>query len=268
MVFEHILKENKRFGTNSIDIPKIYFNCDPDKINENVIIAPSWMPEIFSNFVEDISQIYDGQHLKTWNIKYNNKVITYIVTGVGAPKVIETILALGCTPCKNIIFIGSIGALNENIKIGDIIVPQYSICGDGSCRYLTNKKLIENDCFGEKYYPNKEFYEKVISKTKIISEEKNVNWHIGKNFSIDTIIAQFAHIDEIVNMGCDCIEMETAVLFKSAEMCKIKAVAIFSVSDNAIINKSLLSGRTKEEREYRKNIRDNVITKIVLECIN
>ncbi|WCM71504.1 hypothetical protein LZD60_11720 [Clostridium perfringens] len=31
---------------------------------------------------------------------------------------------------------GSVGALDEKINIGDIIVPTLSVCGDGVCRYL------------------------------------------------------------------------------------------------------------------------------------
>ena len=102
-------------------------------------------------------------------------------------------------------------------------------------------------------------------KTKEIAGKNNVNYHMGKNFSIDTIIAQFAHIDEIIDMGCNCIEMETAALFKSAEICNISAGAVFSVSDNTIMKKSLLSGMTKDEKEYEKNVRKNVLTKIVIE---
>jgi purine-nucleoside phosphorylase len=177
----------------------------------------------------------------------------------------EAILALGCTPCKKIIFIGSVGSLDKKLSIGDIVIPDYSICGDGACRYLTNKKLSENDCFGEKYYPNKELYKEIVLKTEAISKENNVNWHIGKNYSIDRVIAQFAHINDIIDMGCNCIEMETAAFFKSADICKIKAGAVFSVSDNTILKKSLLSGRTKEEVDHERNVRKNILTKIVIE---
>ena len=204
---------------------------------------------------------------KIWNMSIKGKKITYIITGIGAPCLMDAILALGCTPCEKIIFIGSVGGLGENINIGDIVIPEYSICGDGACRYLTNKRLSENDCFGEKYYPNKELYDMAVSKTDKITKENNVNWHIGRNYSIDTIVAQFAHIEEIVEMGCNCIEMETAALFKSAEICKIKACAIFSVSDNTILKKSLLSGRTTEEMEYRKHVRKNVLAEIVINCL-
>jgi purine-nucleoside phosphorylase len=233
-------------------------------IRKDVIIAPEWKPDLFAGCVDGINQVCDGIY-QIWNLSTNKKTITYIRTGIGAPNVLEAVLALGCTSCENIIFIGSVGGLDEKLRIGDIVIPEYSISGDGSCRYLTDKKVFENDCFGEKYFPNEEFHEKVISKTENIAKENNVNWHTKKNFSIDTVIAQFAHIDEILDMGCNCIEMETAALFKSAEICGIKACAVFNVSDNTVLKKSLLSGRSKEEKEFRRYVRKNIITKIVLE---
>jgi len=264
MIYEHILKANKRFGTNPVDVARSVLGCEPETIQKDVIIAPEWKPEIFADYADGIDQVHDGIY-KIWNLSVNKKHITYIRTGIGAPNVLEAVLALGCTPCENIVFIGSVGGLDEKLKIGDIVIPEYSICGDGSCRYLTDKKASENDCFGTQYYPNKEFYDKVISKTENITKDNNVDWHIGKNFSIDTVIAQFAHLDEILAMGCNCIEMETAALFRSAEICGIKACAVFNVSDNTILKKSLLSGRSKEEMEFRKYVRKNVLTKIVLE---
>jgi purine-nucleoside phosphorylase len=266
MIYEHILNKNKNFGTNPLDIVRSSFNCEPEMIQKDVIIAPVWNPELFENYIDSWNQISNGIY-KLWNISVRNKNITYILTGIGAPNVLEAILALGCTSCKNIIFIGSVGGLDKNIRIGDIVIPEYSICGDGACRYLTNKKLSENDCFGEKYYPNKAFYKDIVSKTEKISKGNDINWHIGKNYSIDTVIAQFAHIEEILDLGCNCIEMETAVLFKSAKICKINAGAVFSVSDNTILRKSLLSRRTKEEIDYRRYVRKNILTKVVVESL-
>jgi purine-nucleoside phosphorylase len=233
-------------------------------IQNNVILAPVWRPELFSGNLDDIIQVSDGI-FKIWTLSTVDLKITYIVTGMGASNVTDIVLALGCTPCEKIIFIGSVGALDKNIRIGDIIIPEYSICGDGSCRYLTNIKLVENDTFGEKNYPDKELFNKIVSKTKEIAGKNSINYHIGKNFSTDTIIAQFVHIDEIINMDCNCIEMETAALFKSAEICNIKAGAVFSVSDNTMLRKSLLSGITKEEMDYEENVRRNILIKIVLE---
>ena len=98
-------------------------------------------------------------------------------------------------------------------------------------------------------------------------QKNNVKWHIGKNFSVDTIFAQFSHLDEIRALGCTTIEMETAAFFKATEICNIAAGAIFSVSDNSIKRKSLYSGRTEEEMQYREKVRANYIPQIVIKSL-
>ena len=89
-----------------------------------------------------------------------------------------------------------------------------------------------------------------------------VKWHVGKNFSIDTVFAQFAHIDAILSTGCNVIEMETAAAFRAAKTVSIRTAAVLSVSDNTIINKSLISGRTDEEMNYRRFVRKNCFLKL------
>lgn len=268
MIYEWLLQGNERFGTKQEDICLNVLNCEPHIINECVVIAPWWKPDIFENFGAQIEIVYDGELKKIWNINLNEFEFTYIRTGVGAPIVGDITLALGCTPCKKIIFIGSAGALDIEFGIGDIVIPTYSVSGDGMCRYLTNGSLKDNDMFGQAIYPNQELIKKLNIITDKICTKNNVNWHIGKNYSVDTIFAQFSHIDEIIGFGCNTIEMETATFFKAAEIANIAAGAVFSISDNAIKKKSLFSGRTDEEMKYRHEVRAKIIPQIIFEAFN
>ena len=93
----------------------------------------------------------------------------------------------------------------------------------------------------------------------------NVNWHIGNNFSIDTIFAQFSHIDEIVGMGCNVVEMETVAAFETASVAGIPMVALFRVSDNTVTQQSLVSGGTEKNMEYRQFVRRELFPRIILE---
>ena len=65
-------------------------------------------------------------------------------------------------------------------------------------------------------------------------------------------------------MGCNVIEEETAAAFRAAMM-GIPMAALFSVSDNTVAKKSLVSGRTKEEMEYRRYVRRELFPKIIFE---
>ena len=78
-------------------------------------------------------------------------------------------------------------------------------------------------------------------------KNENINCKDIKVYSVDTIAGQSAHIDGILDLGCKAIEMETSAFFSSCLVAEKECVALFAVSDNAIQNKSLISGRTDED---------------------
>lgn len=252
MKYDDLLNGHFRYGTKKEDIIK---RKGYENILENVVIAPWWSHEIFLKFNVKVEQVSK----KVFNIYGDNFEFSYIeLKSIGAPVILDDVLSLGVTGVKNIIFLGSVGSLDENIKIGDIVIPDSSICGDGASRYL-NKNL--EDTFGEKVYPNKDMFDKICN----IVDSMNIKYHNVTNFSIDTVFAQFCHIDKIKELGCKSIEMETACLFKTCELIGIKCVSLLCVSDNTIVNKSLYSGRSEEENTYRHKVREKLIPKIVVE---
>lgn len=253
--YQDLLDSIGKYGSNEPDvICKQCIGINSNDINENVILAPWWEPNVFNNLGDSVL-IHSGTG-KVWNITCGDKNYTYIKTGIGAPVLMEVILALGLTKCRKILFIGSAGALDLNMKIGDIVIPQYSICGEGASTYIGNK-------FGDKTYPCSKFNTELISTIEKICCEHSVNFHIGINYSIDTIFAQFYHLDKILASGCSTIEMETSAAFTAAKLCDISIAALFSISDNTLTRKSLISGRSNEEMEYRAFVRRNVFPKII-----
>lgn len=268
ILYSDLLDGMKKYGSNENDICMHGIGVSSDVINKTVVIAPWWEPPTLANLgnAEYLSES-DFSAVKVWNITNNNLKFTYIKTGIGAPVLMDVILSLGLTQCSNILFIGSVGSLDENIGIGDIVISEWSICGDGASRYISNKQLKDGDVFGEKSFPCKELFSSVYIHSQSICRKYNVKCHIGKTYSIDTIFAQFAHIDEILDLGCNVIEMETAAAFRASKLAGISIAAIFSVSDNTITNKSLVSGRSEKEIEYRKFTRKNVFPEIILETI-
>jgi len=254
----------KRFGSTERDICIHGLGIEPEMVNQNVVIAPWWEPNTLPKLGEaELLSNLDSWGTKVWNITHEKLNMTYIKTGIGAPCFLEGLLPLGVTGCKRIIFIGSVGSPDTGIGIGDIVLPAYSICGDGTSRYITSDD-ITRDVFGDRVYPDSPMFAALLAETERICEESHTKWHMGKTFSIDTIFAQYAHIDAITAMGCNVIEMETAVAFRGAALMGIPLVAIFSVSDNTVTNKSLVSGRTDEDMEYRKYVRREVFPNIIL----
>lgn len=255
--YEELLNTQLKFGTTKEDIRN---NDDFNMLLSNVVIAPWWEVEIFDNFNFKITKINE----KVFNLSNDDIEFSFIqVKQVGAPAIVEEILSLGVTNCKNLIFIGSVGSLSEDINIGDIVIPKESICGDGASRYL-NSDL--KDDFGKIAKPDKKLKELLITISHNITKNTDIKTHSVINFSVDSIFGQFSHIDKIKSMGAKVIEMETYSLFKSSKIAGIKTVALLCVSDNTIINKSLYSGRTNEDRIKRKTVRNEIIPKIIINC--
>ena len=252
MNYNDLLNSHLKYGTTSEDIIK---NMGLNNILENVVIAPWWRHELLNSLNFKVEQVDE----KVFNYYGDDVSFSYIeVRNIGAPAVMDYILALGVTKCKNLLFIGSAGSLDENIKIGDIVIPEYSICGDGASRYL-NKNF--EDEFLKKEYPNKVYTDRLLSLLK----KNNIQYHYVPNYSVDNIFSQFYHLDMIMKLGAKTIEMETANLFKCGEILDMNITALFCVSDNIVLKKSLYSGRTEEEHERRYKVRYEIIPKLIVE---
>lgn len=263
MTYERILDGLKRFGATERDICIQGTGVLPEQIREKVVIAPWWEPSVLPGLgTAAFLSRSASDAVKVWDVQSDGAAFTYIKTGIGAPVLMDVILSLGVTSCRKILFIGSAGSLDETIGIGDVVLPAYSVCGDGASRYLASDRL-EHDCWGERVYPNPELFAAVRRAVDGVCEAHGVKWHTGRNFSIDTITAQFAHIDTILALRCNVIEMETAAAFRAAKLAGIAIAAVFNVSDNTVVHKSLVSGRTDEELRYRKYVRAEVFPRVV-----
>lgn len=256
MNYEDLLKWHRYYGNKNEDLVK---SEGFEGVLENVVIAPWWEHSIFESLATKIEQV--GR--KTYNVFGDGFKFSFVeMKNIGAPSIIEEVLTLGLTKCKNLIFLGSAGAIEENINIGDIALPKASVSGVGANRYLNDN--LQDD-FGKIYCPNKEFYYKAL---QIISTlDLNVKIHEIKNFSVDSIFAQFPHIEYMKNLGCQTIEMETATLFKCAEIAGIKAIALFSISDNTIAHKSLISGRTDDDIKRKNHTKSVLLPLAVTEIL-
>ena len=253
MKFDQLLNAHKIYGTSTKDI---IHRIGYDKILKNVVIAPWWSYTIFEDHCKEIIQVGE----KVYNVYGDNFEFSFLeLKNIGASTILESVLPLGLTKCKQIVFIGSAGAIVDNIKIGDLAVPEYSFSGVGASRFLSIN--LEDD-FENKYYPSKSLTNNLLAI--IQNDFSDYNCHHVANYSVDTIFAQFPHIEHFITLGAKTIEMETSSLFKCCNMIGVESCAIFCISDNTLKNKSLFSGRTAEEKVLRHRIRNEVIPQIII----
>jgi len=254
----------EKYDISPVNVTRMAFHCGPEAIHPDVILAPWWQPEIFELWADQITMITPDV---LYEIVFQGKALSFVRSGIGAPQAGDAVLALSFTPCERILFTGSVGGLRPDMLVGDLVMPEFSFAGDGFCRYLQPGFPVE-DCFLERNAPDEGLSAALARATLPLAQQAGVTEHSGPVFSIDTILAQFRILDEIANkLGCIGIEMETAAVFKAAQLAGMRAAALFSVSDVPVKNQTLFAGRLPAEQDHRKEIRRKVLAKALLDCL-
>ena len=267
MNYSQMLAALHRCGSSDEDICHLGNGISPEAVEETVIVAPTWRPSK-AGFQQSV-YLSDSANalIQVWRVETPTPV-TYIVPGLGASTVLDTILGLGISRCKRIFFIGSVGALSPDMALGDLVIPEYSISGDGASRYLVDGLMREHDVFGEKAFPDEALTARLSQSTAALCAKHHAAWHRARVFSTDSVLAEYVRLEEILSTGCNAIEMETAAAFRAAGFVGIPITALLRVSDNTLTGQTLLSCRSTADMEYKKLTREILYPKIIAACIN
>lgn len=248
-----------RYGIAPEDVCRNRLKIEGSEVERFAVISPINAAEDYRNAGARVTQLSDG-FFPTYRIEKDGAAFTFVAFQVGACNVTEVICALAYSRCERVLFTGTVGALKEGFEIGDLLLPNYSMCGDGAVRYFTTGNAGENnDTFGKKFYPNRELHARLARYL----QENDYPFGYANIFSIDTIVSQFFHIEEFLARGADALEMETAAAFCASEILGLKTAALFHVSDSTARKKSLLGGRSDAELAVHEHKKDLVIPEIV-----
>ncbi|MBI4707364.1 MAG: hypothetical protein HY761_05510 [Candidatus Omnitrophica bacterium] len=123
----------------------------------------------------------------------------------------------------NIIRIGTCGALDENIKVGDIIVVDKVIRGDGVTPYYVDKNF---QTVADK---------KITDTLYEVAKGMGLNVHRGTTWTTDALLRETREIVEAKRKeGAMAVDMVSSTLITIAQTYNIKAGSILAVSDNVI----------------------------------
>jgi len=129
---------------------------------------------------------------------------------------------------KNMIRVGTCGAIQENMKLGQVLLAM-SASGDSDA----NRNL-----FGGMHYAATADFN-LLKKAHQIAEELNINTYQGSVFSTNTFYDDNPNRWDVWQKhGILGVEMETQILFTLAKKLGVKALSILTVSDNIITNEA------------------------------
>lgn len=211
--------------------------CEPQDLASTLIMPgdPKRSQRIAREYLADAKLVNDVRGVQGYTGKFNGHSVSVMASGMGGPSMgiysHELFAFLGV---KTIIRVGTMGALDPNLKLGDVVLAQ-------AASY--NSNFMSQFRMNGTFSPIADF--ELLMQAFKNAESMNIPCIVGNiltsdyfyNFSNDT--ADWAKV------GVLGVEMETAILYANAAIHKRRALSILTVSDSVNCEEML----TPEERE-------------------
>ncbi len=205
--------------------PTPHNNARFGEIAETVLLPgdPLRAKFIADNFLENVIQYNTVRGMYGYTGEYNGKRISVQGSGMGIPSIgIYSYELIHFYGVKNLIRIGSAGAINKDLKIHDIVI------GMGAC---TDSNYASQFNLPGTFAPIASY--ELMQKSIDIAKELDIDVKVGNILSNDVFYSD-AGLDNLAKwqkMGVLCVEMEAAGLYMNAARAGVNALSILTISD-------------------------------------
>ncbi|NKF49723.1 purine-nucleoside phosphorylase [Shewanella sp. WXL01] len=178
---------------------------------------------IAETFLEDVEQVTDVRNMLGFTGTYKGKRISVMGSGMGIPSCSiyahELIKEYGV---KNLIRVGSCGAISADVKLRDVII------GMGACTdSQANRLRFKNQDFAA--IADYSLLSAVVESAK----KHDIKTKVGNVFSADLFYTPDPEMFDVMErMGVLGVEMEAAGLYGVAHELGAKALCVVTVSDH------------------------------------
>lgn len=200
-------------------------NANLGDIAETILLPgdPLRAKFIAENFLDDAVEYNTVRGMYGYTGYYKGKRISVQGSGMGGPSMgIYSFELINFYGVKNLIRIGSAGALNKDLKIQDIVIAM------GAC---TDSNYASQYNLPGTYAPVASF--ELVKKAYDIANEKNINATVGNILSSD-IFYNDGGLDSLKTwskMNILAVEMEAAALYMNAARAGVNALCLLTISD-------------------------------------
>lgn len=196
---------------------------------------------IAENYLEDVEQYNKVRGMYGFTGTYKGERVSVQGTGMGAPSIsIYVNELIQSYDVKKLIRVGTCGAIQENVKVRDVILAQ------GATTDSQQNKLIFDYI---DYAPLADF--DLLRKAYEESVNKGLNIQVGNVFTSDTFYRDNAKEvnDLLAKYKVLAIEMESSALYTLAAKYGRQALSILTVSDHIVTGEET----SAEERQTSFN---------------
>lgn len=208
------------------NIPTPHINAKYGEIAETVIMAgdPLRVKFMAENYLEDAVLFNQVRGMLGYTGTYKGKRVSLMGHGMGIPSIgIYTYELYNFYGVNTIIRIGSAGAYQMDLKLGDLILAM------GAC---TDSNFGAQYELPGTFAPIADYG--LLSKAVKACEALGINYRVGNVMSADVFYSDHPQADKWIKMGVLGVEMEASALYMNAARAGKKALVICTVSDHVI----------------------------------
>ncbi|MFY2506786.1 purine-nucleoside phosphorylase [Vibrio pectenicida] len=216
-----------------------HINAHPDDFAEAVLMPgdPLRAKYIAETFLEDAKQVCDVRNMFGYTGSYKGHRISVMGHGMGIPScsiyVHELITEYGV---KNIIRIGSCGAVRDDVNLMDVVIGM----GASTDSKVNRIRFNDHDFAAIADF---ELLEQAVKQAR----SQNVSIKVGNVFSADLFYTPESEIfEKMKKLGILGIDMEAAGIYGVAADHGARALTILTVSDHIIRGEKLSSEERQE----------------------
>ncbi len=222
-----------------MSIPTPHINVKEQGIIADTVLLPGdplRAKFIAETYLENPVQFNSVRNMFGYTGTYKGKKISIMGSGMGMPSIgIYSYELIHFYGVKNLIRIGSCGAIQEDIKIRDIII---GISASTNSNYASQYDLPGT------FAPTASWT--LVKKAVDIAESKGIQTRVGNILSSDIFYDDDPDTwRKWAKMGVLAIEMEAAALYMNAARAGVNALCVLTVSDSLVSHEVT----TAEERQ-------------------
>jgi uridine phosphorylase len=172
---------------------------------------------------DDATTVAENREYKVVNATYEGHDLTICSTGIGAPSAAIAAEELHSVGVQTLIRVGTTGALQRGIEIGDMVVATGAAKDDGTTKRYESATVPA--------VPDYEVLTALVDAANVNDEDV----HVGPVVTDDAFYAETEeYVSEWEEAGLLAVEMEAAALFTIARRKGMRAGAICTVDGNLV----------------------------------
>ncbi|MBU7014324.1 MAG: nucleoside phosphorylase [Theionarchaea archaeon] len=215
--------------------------CDPDKVARSVLLpGDPRRSEWIADFFDNTEKVAHNREFLLFTGEYKGVPVSVCSTGIGSPSAVIALEELIMCGAKTFIRVGTCGALQENIDIGDLVIPLASCRGEGtSSRYAPPEfpAVADPDVVGS------------LRKAAPAA-------HVGIVWTDDSFYCSGAQCWH--SLGILAVEMECASLFTVSLLKKVQTGAILAVDGNILLGTCKSDRKATDHTEVSQETREGI----------